>query len=324
MHPDTRRAMREHLLTFIDTRTTDYADEPMWIDAARYHDPDHLRAEYDAVFTAHPRIVAHGGQDLVHTPEGITVTRSDGVLTAVDAAGVHYPVQEYAGLVWMHPDPEASFDMATWFGPELDRDIACCGVADAALYRHETFRLDVNWKTVMDGFTDAYHLQFVHPQTVGPFFHTNVYKCDPFGKNWRMVVARRGIEDFRGEDVDYGEFTEYAIASFTCYPGSIIALAPAHFEIWSVRPDPGDLGRSIVDLWFLVPELPTTDKALRFRAKNWEIVLHAVRDEDWVVAKSVSDSLPRSGIPALVLGRNEKATQILHRSLTADVPWSRS
>ncbi|KAA9162555.1 hypothetical protein FPZ12_010845 [Amycolatopsis acidicola] len=331
MHQDTKVRMRELLLGFIDTRTTDYADEPMWVDAARYYDPDYVRVEFETVFTAHPRIAAHGDQlrkpgDSVTTTAGstgVTVTRTgSGGLEAVDAAGDRYPAADYAGLVWVFPRPGAELDMAAWFGPELDRDIRHCGVGSAVLYRHEVFRLDMNWKTVMDGFTDAYHLQFVHPTTVGPFFHTNIYKCDRFGKNWRMVVARKGLEEFRDAEFDYEAFTKYAIASFTSYPGSIIALAPAHFEIWNVRPDETDPARSVVDLWFLVPELPVTEKARRFREKNWEIVLRAVRDEDWVVAKSVSDSLPRGGVPALVLGRNEKATQLLHGSIARDVPWT--
>jgi phenylpropionate dioxygenase-like ring-hydroxylating dioxygenase large terminal subunit len=344
VHRDSKVALRKQLLDFIDSRTTDYADAPMWVEARRYVDAGYLRREHDLVFARHPRIAGHAaelaGPDdaLTVTAGGITatVTRgAHGAVAAVDAAGVSYPACEYAGLIWLLPvagtglaDTELAdtgqagtgLDMAAWLGPELDRDVQACGVAEAKLYRRVNFTLDMNWKAVMDGFTDAYHLQFVHPHTVGPFFHTNIYKCDPFGKNWRMVVARRGLENFRDEDFDYAEFAKYAIASFTVYPASIIALAPAHFEIWNIRPDPDDLLRCVVDLWFLVPELPATDKARAFREKNWEIVMHAVRDEDWVVARTVTDSLPFGGVDRLLLGRNEKATQVLHGQLAQDVP----
>jgi hypothetical protein len=329
VHRDSKVALRKQLLDFIDSRTTDYADAPMWVEARRYVDAGYLRREHDLVFARHPRIAGHAaelaGPDdaLTVTAGGITatVTRgAHGAVAAVDAAGVSYPACEYAGLIWLLPVAGTELDMAAWLGPELDRDVQACGVAEAKLYRRVNFTLDMNWKAVMDGFTDAYHLQFVHPHTVGPFFHTNIYKCDPFGKNWRMVVARRGLENFRDEDFDYAEFAKYAIASFTVYPASIIALAPAHFEIWNIRPDPDDLLRCVVDLWFLVPELPATDKARAFREKNWEIVMHAVRDEDWVVARTVTDSLPFGGVDRLLLGRNEKATQVLHGQLAQDVP----
>ncbi|HEY2271081.1 MAG TPA: SRPBCC family protein [Streptosporangiaceae bacterium] len=334
MHQDSKVVLRKQLLDFIDSRTTDYADTPMWVEARRYVDSGYLRREHDLVFARHPRIAGHASElagpddTLTVTAGGITATvtrAAGGKPVAADADGVSYPACEYAGLIWLLPvagtgQAGTELDMAAWLGPELDRDVQACGVADAKLYRRANFTLDMNWKAVMDGFTDAYHLQFVHPHTVGPFFHTNIYKCDPFGKNWRMVVARKGLENFRDEDFDYAEFARYAIASFTVYPASIIALAPAHFEIWNIRPDPGDLLRCVVDLWFLVPELPATDKARAFREKNWEIVLHAVRDEDWAVARTVTDSLPFGGVDRLLLGRNEKATQILHGQLARDVP----
>jgi len=329
VHQDSKITIRKQLLEFIDHRSTDYADAPMWVAASRYVDPAYLRREHDIVFAHHPRIAGHSseltapGDSLTVTAGGVTttVTRdSGGQPVATDAAGTSYPATEYAGLIWLLPVPGGRLDMAAWLGPELDRDVQACGVADAKLYRRVSYTLEMNWKAVMDGFTDAYHLQFVHPHTVGPFFHTNVYKADAFGKNWRMVVARRGLETFRDETFDYTEFAKYAIASFTVYPASIIALAPAHFEIWNIRPDPSDLLRCIVDLWFLVPELPVTDKARAFREKNWEIVMHAVRDEDWAVARTVTDSLPFGGVDRLLLGRNEKATQILHGQLARDVP----
>jgi phenylpropionate dioxygenase-like ring-hydroxylating dioxygenase large terminal subunit len=236
-----------------------------------------------------------------------------------------YPVDEYTGLVWIIPTAGATLDMREYMGPELHRDIEASGIEASKLYRKEVYHLDMNWKLVMDGFTDAYHLQFVHPETVGPLFHTNIYQCDSFGKNWRHVSARRGIENFRSPheggtgEIDYDSFADYAIAGFYAYPGSMMARAPAHFELWSIRPDSDDLRRCYVTLYFMVPELPTTDKARRFRERNWEMVISAVRDEDWVVARSVGDSLVSGGLDTLVYGRNEKSTQVFHSQLDRDM-----
>lgn len=242
----------------------------------------------------------------------------------LDRAGqalVEYPADEYAGLVWVLGTPGAGLDMAAEVGPEMDRDVQASGVSSAKLYRRHTFELDMNWKVVMDGLTDAYHLKFVHPKTVGPFFHTNVYQVDSFGKNWRMVVARKGIEKFRegAGEIDYSEFAKYAIQNFTFYPGCVVATEPSHFEAWVVRPDPADLRRSFCTLMFLLPELPTTEKAERFFQRNWDLLRTTVEDEDWVVAKTISDALAHGDTPDLVLGRNEKATQLLHGQLAADL-----
>jgi phenylpropionate dioxygenase-like ring-hydroxylating dioxygenase large terminal subunit len=237
---------------------------------------------------------------------------------------VEYPAIEYAGFIWSKANPGTELDMPAYIGSELEKDVIASKVADAKLYQKRTFHLDMNWKVVMDGFTDAYHLQFVHPETVGPFFHTNIYKCDIYDKNWRMTVARRGVVDFRDSDLTDGEFPKYAIAGLQFYPGNIIARAPAHFEVWAIRPNPENLSKCVVTLWFMVDELPVSDKAKRFREKNWEIVLKAVEGEDWVVAKTVTDVLPRSKVPDLFFGRNEKATQHLHRTIACDIEAARA
>lgn len=383
MHRDSKEEVRKHLLGFVDTRTTDYAESTMRMDAHRYSDPDYLGREYRTVFSANPMVVAHATElpdpgsfvTVEHNGTSLLLVRQDdGSVKALvnvcrhrgaqvetresgrrkmfncpyhkwcynrdgsirhipfddgfvgmdraEQALVEWAADEYAGMIWVLPGP-GTLDMTAWVGPELDRDVRASGIGEAQLYRKRTFHLPMNWKVVMDGFTDAYHLQFVHPETVGPFFHTNVYKVDSFGKNWRMVVARRGIERFRTDgdgtaELDYEEFAKYAIANFTIYPGVVITTEPAQFEVWNVRPDPADLSRCIVTLLFLVPALPETEKATRFFDRNWDLLLHTVEKEDWVVAKTISAGLANGAAPELVYGRNEKATQLLHTQLAAD------
>jgi phenylpropionate dioxygenase-like ring-hydroxylating dioxygenase large terminal subunit len=380
MHQDSKAEIRKHLVGFVDTRTTDYAESTMRMDAKRYSDPAYLAREHEKVVKTHPMIVAHSaelpgpGSFLTAVVAGtpmLLIRQDDGSVKAFanicrhrgaqvethpsgrrkmfscpyhrwcynrdgsirsipfddgfdgvdlgERSLVEYPADEYAGLVWVLPTAGATLDMTARIGPELDRDVQASGIATAELYRKQTFHLEMNWKVVMDGFTDAYHLQFVHPTTVGPFFHTNIYKVDSFGKNWRMVVARRGIEKFRDDTFDYDEFAKYAIPNFTIYPGTVITTEPGHFEVWSVRPDPANLATCLVTLLFLVPELPETEKATRFFDKNWDLLLSTVEGEDWVVAKTISDGLAHGERPELIYGRNEKATQLLHSQLAHDV-----
>jgi phenylpropionate dioxygenase-like ring-hydroxylating dioxygenase large terminal subunit len=232
---------------------------------------------------------------------------------------IELPADEYAGLVWVVPTPGEPLDMAKFVGSDLSDDVAASGIASAELYRQETFVVDIEWKVVMDGFLDAYHLQFVHPRTVGPFFHTNIYTFDAFGKHSRLFVARRGIEDTRDDAAELN-FTDYAIGNFTLYPGTIMTIEPSHFEIWSVRPDATDIRRSVVQLRFLVPELPRTAKQSHYWDKNWDLLVKTVREEDWVVAKTISDGIAHGNVESLVYGRNEAANQHFHRQLSADVP----
>jgi phenylpropionate dioxygenase-like ring-hydroxylating dioxygenase large terminal subunit len=233
---------------------------------------------------------------------------------------LEYPAADYAGLIWVLPTrSDLPLDMAAYLGPDLTAEIEASDVADSHLYRAETFELNFGWKAVLDGYTDAYHLQFVHPKTVGPFFHTNVYKCDVYGRHRRMVVARRGIEDFRYAELDNDEFAKYAISGWQLHPGNLIVRPPAHWEVVVVRPNPRDITTTLATLMMLVPEMPTTEKATRFRDRNWERMVNAVVDEDWAVAGTIDGALLRSELDYLIIGRNEKATQHFHRTLAADI-----
>jgi Ring hydroxylating alpha subunit (catalytic domain) len=115
-------------------------------------------------------------------------------------------------------------------------------------------------------------------------------------------------------------FTDYAIGNFTLYPGTIMTIEPSHFEIWSVRPDATDFRRSVVQLRFLVPELPRSAKQSHYWDKNWDLLVKTVREEDWVVAKTISDGIAHGNVESVVYGRNEAANQHFHRQLSADVP----
>jgi hypothetical protein len=154
---------------------------------------------------------------------------------------------------------------------------------------------------------------------VAPYFHTNIYKCDIFGKHRKMVVARRGVEELTDEALSSGEFPKYAISGWQLHPGTIISRPPAHWEVAIIAPDATDLTRSTATLMMLVPEMPTSEKATGFRDRNWEILIDTVVNEDWVVAGTIGPSISQSEVKELVLGRNEKATQHFHRMLSADV-----
>jgi phenylpropionate dioxygenase-like ring-hydroxylating dioxygenase large terminal subunit len=233
---------------------------------------------------------------------------------------LEYPATVFAGLIWVTPQQGSGpLEMVEYLGAELHVEITSSDVDTALLYRKQTFDLPFNWKAVLDGYTDAYHLQFVHPKTVGPFFHTNIYKCDEFGKHRRMVVARRGIEELRDVDLTEGEFPKYAISGWQLHPGNLIVRPPAHWEVAVIRPNPTDLTKCLATLMMLVPEMPVTEKAVGFRERNWEMMISAVVDEDWVVAGTINGALARSEVQSVVLGRNEKATQHFHRILAQDV-----
>jgi phenylpropionate dioxygenase-like ring-hydroxylating dioxygenase large terminal subunit len=232
---------------------------------------------------------------------------------------VALPTDERHGLVWAVLAPGPELDMGEVLGGELDGEMVAGGYGTARLYRERTFDLPMNWKFVMDGFLDSYHLQFLHPKTVGPFFHTNTYAYDDFGRNSRIVVARRSIDELRDAETADRNPLEYVITNYTIFPATVLAGEPDHIEAWTVLPHASDTNRCQVVLRFLVQKLPETDREIRYRDRNWDILLGAVENEDWAAAQSINDSLPRGYVPEVVLGRNELPAQRYYSRMQAEL-----
>ena len=62
-------------------------------------------------------------------------------------------------------------------------------------YETRVLQRPLNWKLVIDTFLESYHLSALHPSTVNPILHSNVGTFDHYGRNLRMIAARRTIEE---------------------------------------------------------------------------------------------------------------------------------
>jgi phenylpropionate dioxygenase-like ring-hydroxylating dioxygenase large terminal subunit len=176
----------------------------------------------------------------------------------------------------------------------------------------------MNWKLVVDGVQDVYHLAFLHPKTVGPFFHTNVFILDQHERAWRLVVARRSVTDIRDADPDDFDIERHAIGNYTIYPGTILVTEPGHFDVWSIAPDPDDHRAAIITLRMLVRERARDDKQARLYDKSWGLLLETLLNEDWFVSKTIGTNVAHGHVPELVYGRNEHPAQVFHRMISED------
>src|SRR6185436_1833980 len=75
---------------------------------------------------------------------------------------VALPVQERHGLVWVVLTPGATIDVAAHLG-ELDEELASYGLEGYVVERSTLLPAPFNWKLVVDGFLEVYHLRFLHP-----------------------------------------------------------------------------------------------------------------------------------------------------------------
>jgi len=240
---------------------------------------------------------------------------------ALDPTGnglVELPVAERHGLVWVRPTPGGSLDLTGYLGPEVDREIGELGLDGYHFLRGQTFEQPANWKLIMDGFLEVYHVRYLHPKTVGKITIGNVFIVDELGEHLRMASARKDIEKLRPtSDGEQPDILPGIILTYALMPTTVVVYVRDHVEVWSIEPHETDPTRCRITLRFLVPELPETDKARDYWDRNWATVVGAVHNEDWEMARRIQAGLDPKALNPMTLGRNELGLHHFHRHLAS-------
>jgi phenylpropionate dioxygenase-like ring-hydroxylating dioxygenase large terminal subunit len=376
-HVQTELARR--FFSYLDGRTTHYAQREMRIPVEVYFDPEHNRRERELIFKTQPIVVAHSSElanpgdfitnDIVGAP--VLVVRqedrslkafsnvcrhrgakvalepcgharrfrcpyhgwmygADGALNSIpfgegfdgiDAADyglIELPVDERHGMVWAVATPGPPLNIAELLGDEMDAELASFELDQFELVKQASYVEPMNWKVVADGFLDPYHLQFVHPTTVGPFFNTNVYTLDVFGPHTaRLVVSRRSMHEVKDQDPDAVDLLPHIISNYMLLPNTFVTVEPRHFEVWTISPHPTDPEQCKTTIRFLLRNAPQDEREQSYLEKNWKLLIHTVVDEDWGVGRALQVGLAQGQVRETIAGRNEAPIQFVHGNLAA-------
>lgn len=252
----------------------------------------------------------------------------DGALLAIPHAGgfpgvepgpgaglVPLPTACAAGFVWISLDRSAGapLDPLTWLGPlaaELD------GLALPAQHVHDprTIELGQNWKLAADGALETYHLRATHRRTIYPLFHDNLGLVDLVGPHIRTVFPKRSISALAALPSDEWNLREHANILYFLFPSTILLVEPDHSMVLHTYPVGTD--RCRMDAYALVPEPPSSQKALGYWAANMAVFYGAVA-EDFARGDSIQASLRSGANRELTFGRFEHALAAFHRTLDA-------
>ncbi len=226
------------------------------------------------------------------------------------------PVFEDHGVIWAIPEFETDGDSERWpdIGPIGD-DLDVFGIEDHRHWRTHRFDLRLNWKLVIDTFLEPYHFASLHRNTVGPLFVANLCAADRFGPHVREVLPRRTVEELRDQPPDTWDLVPHSALVYVLFPNTVLVMQIDHIETWRVRPHPTDPGRSICNLDFYVPDVPTTESGERHWELNWKLSIDTVELEDFAAMEGVQRGLASGVVDELRLGANEPALSYFHEAL---------
>jgi len=232
-----------------------------------------------------------------------------------DHSLVRLPCEVRHGLVWVTPVADGALDLDDHLGPELDRELAGWRLDRAVYERSENFDLPINWKLVVDGFMEDYHLCVLHKSTIGPYMMANLHEYSAFRSHSRLVASRASLAKLAEHDPETVDLLPSAIFIYALFPGQILVWQADHFELWTIRPHATDALRATVSARLLAPTAASRETERPLWDRNWKILMDTVQAEDWVAARDIQDGIAGGGQSHFVFGRNEPALQHFHREV---------
>jgi phenylpropionate dioxygenase-like ring-hydroxylating dioxygenase large terminal subunit len=223
-------------------------------------------------------------------------------------------VAEKYGLIFVHPGSIEPFDVdAVLCGAE--DEIADFGLAGYVPIETRVNTWKMNWKLFLDTFTEAYHIRFLHKNSIAPDFGCDVI-FDAYGPNPRTIGVRKNVsEQLTTKPKSEWRLLPYSTTQYFLVPNALLVYQLDHIEVWRVTPV--DAGTTTVATSIFAPEAPQSEKALRYWTKNLDAVLRVTGTEDFPSMEQIQCNMASGALPELIYGRIEPALVHLHQSINA-------
>lgn len=221
------------------------------------------------------------------------------------------PTLEAGGLIWFAFDEDADFSEAAGLGEDFD----AFAMAGQHLFRRRTHDVAANWKLIMDAFLESYHVQRLHASTIGPFFQDGIASGDTIGAHQRSAVGREAaLEALAARD--WPTLRSAITYTYQLFPGTVLIVSPDYMNLMVLMPQAHD--RVLVEDFMLIPEPPTTEKALKHWEKSWNLLDDGVfAAEDFRAAALGQQGLQSGALDRITLGTLEAGIRRFHDSVEA-------
>ncbi len=215
------------------------------------------------------------------------------------------PCEERHGVVWVTARPtDDSPTVADWLGSEADELLTELGLGGMVHHATVDYDLACNWKLLTDGFLEIYHLKYLHRNSIAPYFPANLSRVERLGDHFLALLPKnRLVSTISEQPRERWEVLNGLTAALTLVPGTVVQWQAGHVELFSLRPDPADPGRTTARLTMLVPRDRAGETELWDR--NWERVNVTIPDEDFAAAVDVQRNIAAGAVPVIQIGANE-------------------
>ncbi|MEY9840325.1 aromatic ring-hydroxylating dioxygenase subunit alpha [Streptacidiphilus sp. EB103A] len=156
-------------------------------------------------------------------------------------------VDEWGGWVWaVLAGPGVAGPLSDWIAPEVRDDMAAFRMEDMKLVEKVEWEVDVNWKVVIDAFSEYYHAQALHGMGGQDAKDARYSTMDVFGRNGMYVVPFLGVLEELQQTLDH---TALAICNYQLFPTAVANCQKLHTQMF--RAVPLSVDRTRFEAWEL-------------------------------------------------------------------------
>jgi phenylpropionate dioxygenase-like ring-hydroxylating dioxygenase large terminal subunit len=187
------------------------------------------------------------------------------------------------------------------------------------LFRTSELDVPANWKILVEGFLEGYHIRPTHRETFYPVQFDNLNVVETFGRNSRIVFPYRRINKLRAVPPAERSADGMLTYVYHLFPNAMVATFPTNITMVVLEPLTIDRTR-IVTSTLIDSRDHDVDRQAVLKGAGDFLQAGAVEDRD--VACAIQRGLASGGNEFFEFGRFEGAISHFHRGLHAAIDGS--
>ena len=212
-------------------------------------------------------------------------------------------VAESAGLVWVHPTRQESFDPAQALGAFAE-DLAEFGLERFVSYKRVVKEKKANWKLLAQVNLEGYHVAHLHKGTLASGFREGFLSHDAEGPHLRVMAAQGNLPDAENVPEKQRKLLDFVTLFYVLFPNTIVIVREDTILISRFFPLAPDRTLCSQELLYLPDKFvgESGQKALLNRFLYTEASLD---DEDFMMTERVQANLLNGVNETHMLGLEE-------------------
>ena len=212
--------------------------------------------------------------------------------------------EEHAGLIFVTQTPAGADTPPAQWPTGLDPDLTLVAAGEQVI--------EANWKIVMEGFLEGYHIKATHKDTFFPRQYDNLNVVEHFGANSRVVFPYQAVERQRAVAPPARDGSGGLTYVYHLFPNVIVATFPKRATLVINEPDGAARTRQLTwtfaDRATLAADRPGVSQGIDF--------VNEGAKEDRAVNESIQRGLASGANDAFTYGQFEAAIVHFHRGLS--------